>query len=390
MWRRSINSKKGVEGMSKRGSRGFTLIEATISMTLLVIVLALSLTVLFNMKSFAERQELFALPRQTARRAIEYLSSKIMSAGDQNSPLNRSVTSPSAIMVQYASAHGPENSCADNVADANLADLNTDIFSINLPQGGIRLNAPDWSAGSPIAPIPLKLEYGFGCPNSATNLQDFENLTGYDAATGRSAVLTLVSSDGAWSTYQITDYQAGSNSASCGMPTPAFNVIGNSSYPGGIDPPGGRPGLANVVVAANQFMSFRVRQGSLEQKLGLIDSTIDNPGANFTQLLDSVEDMQVAYIYWDGTVLDGAAGFPTQAGPTTDPTALPAADVVNVRGLRITIVARSPRAIPNQIFSHQRPINVEDHVWPANTPADNFYRYRLTATVMIRNRMLGD
>ncbi len=377
--------------MSRRGSRGFTLIEATISMMLLVIVLSLSLTILFEMKSFAERQELFALPRQTARRAIDYLSSKIMSAGDQDSPLNRSVTSPSAIMVAYNSPMGQVNACLDNVANAAIADANTDMFSINIPQGGIRLVASNWpSGGSQSAPSPLTLEYGFGCPNNAANLQAFQELTGYDAGSGQSAVLTLVSDTGSWSTYQITDYQPGANPNPCGMAIPAFSVAGNSSFPGGIDPPGGRPTLVNVTVATNQFMSFRVRQGILEQKMGLFNPNTDAPGGNFTQLLDGVQDMQVAYIYWDGTVLNGAAGFPTQAGPTTDPTVAPATDAINIRGLRITIVGISPRPIPNQIFAHQRPIDAEDHIWPAVTPADNFYRYRLTATVMIRNRMLGD
>ncbi len=66
--------------------RGFTLIEATISMALLLIVLLMSMTFLISMRTFSQRQEMFAQPRQSARRALDYLSYYLRGATDMNYP----------------------------------------------------------------------------------------------------------------------------------------------------------------------------------------------------------------------------------------------------------------------------------------------------------------
>ena len=64
--------------------RGFTLIEVTVSLTILVVVLVLSMTLLWSMQGFAKRQKQFAEPRQTARRAMDYVASKLRAATDGN------------------------------------------------------------------------------------------------------------------------------------------------------------------------------------------------------------------------------------------------------------------------------------------------------------------
>ena len=51
-----------------------SLSEAMVSLLILTIVMIVALTLLFSMKSFAERQQVKTAPRQTSRRAIDYLA----------------------------------------------------------------------------------------------------------------------------------------------------------------------------------------------------------------------------------------------------------------------------------------------------------------------------
>ena len=55
-------------------SRGFTLIEALVSVLILSVVMIVALTLLVSMRSFAAKQQAFTAPRQSARSAIDYLS----------------------------------------------------------------------------------------------------------------------------------------------------------------------------------------------------------------------------------------------------------------------------------------------------------------------------
>jgi hypothetical protein len=163
-------------------------------------------------------------------------------------------------------------------------------------------------------------------------------------------------------------------------------------------------------------ISFRVLTDSvdgvpkLQQKLGLFDPNTDNPGTLFTNVLENVEDLQVAYVY-SQTAAAGANGLvwntasqtigsdavrcptpgcdthvPFQGGPTG---ALPPLDIQNVIGLRFSVTGRSPllpigaRKLTSR---HFRPAS-EDH---AGAPlSDQFDHYRATATLMLRNRIPG-
>ena len=88
-----------------RAARGFTLLEAMVSLLLLVIVLIVAMTMLFQMRAFAERQQYFMLPRQAARRAADYLSYYFAGASD----------------VNYVDSHAPEPERADHVLQPRAA-----------------------------------------------------------------------------------------------------------------------------------------------------------------------------------------------------------------------------------------------------------------------------
>jgi hypothetical protein len=224
-----------------------------------------------------------------------------------------------------------------------------------------------------------------GCGTSdddTSNMAMFKALTGCCDAFGNSPVLTLVDSKGNWDYFMITGYQK--SYCSSGY----IHVTANHGNSLGVNPPGGpaleQPAYIQVGVFYN---TFRVKNGELQQKSGLFDP--GNPDAGFVTLLNHVEDLQVAYIYDNGGIWNTATQTLTTAGqvPTQSGIAGGYPDVASVQGLRLTIVGRSDR-LPVTMLSrdkYARPA-AENH---AGGQADRFYHYRLTDTVMIRNRMLG-
>jgi hypothetical protein len=223
-------------------------------------------------------------------------------------------------------------------------------------------------------------------------MQMFKQATGYDS--GKSAVLTVYDNAGNWTYYQITDYQGCDCTGSAGDSKNIIHVVANPGQSDGINPPGG-PSTLNFPVflgGSVTYQTFRVLNSQLQQKTGFINNT-DNPGTAFTPLLDNIEDMQVAWIFNDGTVWDDSTGhqlpttgqIPSQRGQGAGGTGN-TYDVTNVVGMRISITAVASTPVANQVFSHYfRPAS-EDRAAGAN---DKFYHHRLTATVMVRNRMLG-
>ena len=138
------------------------------------------------------------------------------------------------------------------------------------------------------------------------------------------------------------------------------------------------------LVTGLQVISFRVLTDDvdglpkLQQKLGLFDPSTDNPGTDFTNVMENVEDLQVAYMYsqdaaaganglvWNTGYVDGlgvrhdqtidiltgpgcgalpAPGcgthVPFQAGPNFG-AAPPPLDITNVIGVRVSVTGRSP------------------------------------------------
>jgi hypothetical protein len=422
-----------------------------ISLLLLVIVLIVAMTMLFQMRAFAERQQYFMLPRQAARRATDYLSYYIAGASDLN--YVSSPQSPNALITYYnlgnpafltqasynnltgnetnpgpASNNGPLG--ASGLRPANTStkwgDIGTDVITMMAPFNPSRYQIfPPFPAFGTAKD--LFLNFRVGCPDDVANRKAFQTATGFDGT--QSALLTLVDVNGNWSYVRIPSagYQT---DALCSDKTGQNIHITVDTASGTLPaPPHGAAAFTDPVylVAGLQVISFRVLTDSvdglpkLQQKLGLFDPSTDNPYppagnpvAAFTNVLENVEDLQVAYVY-ARTAAAGAPGppangalvwntayqtiasdatrcpspgcdthVPFQAGPTG---VLPPLDIQNVIGLRFSVTGRSPllpigaRKLTTQ---HFRPAS-EDHA--AATVSDQFDHYRATATLMLRNRI---
>jgi hypothetical protein len=422
-----------------------------ISLLLLVIVLIVAMTMLFQMRAFAERQQYFMLPRQAARRAIDYLSYYIAGASDLNYVVANQ-PSPNALITYYnlgtpafltqASYNnltgtetnpGPASNNkplgASGLRPANTSttwgDLGTDIITMVAP-----FNPSRYQVQAPFPPPPLDtnkdlwLNFRVGCGTSddAANLKAFQAATGFDGT--QSALLMLVDVNGNWSYVQIpvAGYQTDGKCIDNSGANIHIKVdTASATLPA---PPHGVATFTNPVylVAGLQVISFRVLTDSvdgipkLQQKLGLFDPSTDNPGTAFTNVLENVEDLQVAYVYartaaqgangpvWNtasqvisATALAGsptsvlactlpecANHVPSQAGPAT---AAPPLDIQNVIGLRFSVTGRSPllpMGSQKLTIPHFRPAS-EDHA--AAVVSDQFDHYRATATLLLRNRI---
>jgi len=462
---------------SRRRVRGFTLLEAMISLLLLVIVLIVAMTMLFQMRAFAERQQYFMLPRQAARRATDYLSYYFAGASDVNY-VDSTHPSPNALIMyynlngavtqaSYNNLTGTETLNAPRVVPANPPVIPTAISSTNFGDIGtdiITMVSP-FSPGryQVWAPFPTPLGSGkdlffnfrVGCGvglDDVANLAAFTAATGFDAVTG-SALLMLVDRNGSWSYVRIPS--GGLGASNCSDVTAGsfknIHVTADTASAALPAPPNGVASLTDPVylVTGLQVISFRVLTDSvdgvpkLQQKLGLFDPNTDNPYPPigsvlpaFTNVMENVEDLQVAYVYsqdaaagtgidkslvWNtaSQTIDPAAPgcgalpapgcdthVPFQAGPNFG-LAIPPLDISNVIGVRFSVTGRSPllpigaRQLTNidvkeklstTTSLHFRPAS-EDHkvtpdpiqsTWPLY---DQYDHYRATATLMLRNRI---
>jgi type II secretory pathway pseudopilin PulG len=447
--------------------RGFTLAEALVSLTLLVIVMVTSMTMLFQMSAFAERQQVVTAPRQTARRALDYLTYFTSGAADTNLQDLR-YPNPNALVMWYDSAGVTTQASYNNVTNQNLANLGTDIFSVAMPNNPRQIFVSSWPqilvSSQPVASS-FWVNFSEGCPvtgrqvpsgcaslGDACNLILFQNLTGMHAvgAGQQSNLLQLYDSTGRWTYGVINGYNPNTNlncAAAALTPDIAQQVIQVNFLPGGAAyspgsyahvalPHAEVPTLTPPIWLAGgvEYRSFRVIRAdvndanspsNLEQKIGLFDAAHDNPyppansGAPaFTPIIENVEDLQVAYIIRNDTTgtIDiqntvtqtfpaGDNQIPQQAGPVGG-TPVDGRDVVFVQGIRLSIIGRSPGTslFGTKLTSlkgttlHTRPA-VEDHaaaaqdtgVWDPTRRSYRLYdRYRQTATLFLKNRMLGN
>jgi Prokaryotic N-terminal methylation motif len=457
MWR---SSRSNPEPRRSSPARGFTLLEAMVSLLLLVIVLIVAMTMLFQMRAFAERQQYFMLPRQAARRAADYLSFYFAGASDVNY-VDSTRPSPNALIMQYnlngvltqasynnltgSNATEPGNSVlpASGLRPANTStafgDIGTDVITMVSPfdPGRYQAFAP-FPALGPNVDLWFNFRAGCNCtPPACIAANDTANRTAFQAATGfdgtQSALLMLVDRAGAWSYVRIP---AAGYVADAGIPCNDVTTFRNvhvtvdtasATLPA---PPNGIAGLTDPVflVTGLQVISFRVLTDSvdglpkLQQKLGLFDPATDNPGAAFTNVMESVEDLQVAYMYSQNAALGAGnnplvwntssqtinlgcpapgCNIPFQAGPSGAP---PPLDISNVIGVRVSVTGRSPllplaaqkltdvgttEDLSTTTSAHFRPAS-EDHpvTMVGLKPAyDLFDHYRATATLMLRNRI---
>ena len=412
---------------SSSGRRGFTLMEAMVSLTILVIVMVVMLTLLFSMRSFAERLQTRLIPRQTSRQSINYLGFYVEGAADLN-PLGNNpnalvmwqvgATDNSLIQVTYNNLTGTEQGNAvlpaTGLMPANTSttfgDIGTDLITLAVPTDPTSVPVAIWPGNQHAGT--LDFNYSAGCPDDTRNLQMFQEATGF-LGTGNqtsSPILTLVDSMGNWVYYQITGYQ-GSTCSNLGGTNKIVHAVmtpGQSA----VNIPSGHPNLVSPVslMTGVRYVSFRVKGGNLQQKQGFFDPA--NPDAGFSSIVEDVEDLQIAYIY-------GAAPDPTKPNvytyntstdlipATVTPYGVPlqaglnsvqvptAWDITNVQGLRISISSRSKALRLTSLRLSQRVAETINNFRPAvedraKGPVDGFDHYRATTTLMIRNRMLGN
>lgn len=457
MWLSSARDSQSRRASRRRAQRGFTMIEAMVSLILLVMVLSLSMSLLFSMRSFAERTQYNVQPRQTARRAVDYLTYHISGAADLNYAFNQNhfYGQPNAIVTFYTPSDAARNvitqASFNNFSGSetsggqsnvitpssgtdkttNWGDLDTDLVTLSVIDNAQTTKAVVWPGDRTSA---VFFNYRAGCSvSNAVNLQLFQQATGYNAVTGRSGLLMLFDEAGAWDYYRIGTY----TSSNCANPENVISVTGQAA--GYETAPSGTPVLTKPTLATGvSFVSFRVRKPTdssgnptgppnLEQKLGLFDPLCDKPTPNvgcpaigFTPIMEGIENLQIAYLFGDGTFRNGLGttlggrGVPSQAGPCAaasatctfglingpnpaNPTTTLSTDVTNVVGLRVSVIARSP-ALPIGArslsegtlgFRMQRPALEDSSAGPMATANDDWFeRYRLTTNILLRNRNL--
>jgi hypothetical protein len=246
----------------------------------------------------------------------------------------------------------------------------------------------------------------------------------------------LVDQKGRWSYLSIPSLSYAGAASNCADVTTGKNIhvktdTASVTLPA---PPNGVAGMTDPVylVAGLQVISFRVLTDSvdgvpkLQQKLGLFDPTTDNPGTSFTNVMENVEDLQIAYMYaqdaatgphglvWNtqSQTIDvdapGCGGLPPpgcdrhvpfQGGPNFGAIP-PAIDIANVIAVRFSVTGRSPLlslavrkmtnvdvkgSLATTSSQHFRPKS-EDHDVTDPPQYDRYDHYRATATLMLRNR----
>lgn len=417
-----------------RRTRGFTLVEATISLLILSVVMIVALTLLVSMRSFAAKQQSFTAPRQTARSAVDYLTFFAAGASDQNVEQGNpnallmwaSFGTSTAATLRQASF----NNLTAAQATAGFGDEGTDIVTFAVPTSPVRMPIAAWDPAD-VAGTQMAVNYTAGCStDDAANLASFRAATGARTIAGKeqSGLLTAQDDAGRWRYVQITDYVS-SDCAAAGGTDEVIRVLVTPGQTAQLHPPGGWRGDLEepfYLIGGIDFTSFRVRNRNLEQKTSGVDGSgryspgIFDPGCDgtvaaagcpsigFNPVVENVEDLQVAYVYLDGTIWNTAVQVLATAAPDgtasnvpeqgTTGTALGARDVAGVRALRISVIARSnpmdigSRGLSADVSSGRfRRVALEDHpAGPPDTIAGGvFDRYRLTTTILLRNRMLG-
>ena len=293
----------------------------------------------------------------------------------------------------------------------------TDIISLAVPVNPVVIPVLYGAWAGFNTPSTTSLTYTAGCAvSSAQNNVLFKRATGAhpDPASPASTISDLLiakDATGNWGYYRISSYDAAPDCTRAGA---QIQVVSNMAATSRIENPAAvQPPLFDPVslVAGIQFVSFRVRQSAagvlnLEQKQGIFDPSTDNPGTAFFPIVEDVEDLQVAWLY-NQPLAGGATIFATSTQPFdsgTVPGGVPpqggqggdaAYDVTRVAGLRISIVARSrPLRMTTLKLTTQRTATrlnfrpaVEDRTAGA---IDGFDHQRITTTLMLRNRMLGN
>ncbi len=351
MWRTSNASTRS----SRRagGRRGFSLIEAVVSLFILVVVMVMTFSLLSSMSAFAERQATFTLPRQSARRAASYLTYYLAGASDLNFSRFRdtpNLNSPAALITSYRlngavvqstynNLTGAETGNAVTVAgkETSFGDLGTDVVTVAFPESAIKIRIVEWTTAGLVS-----LNYAAGCDGSggedAANLSLFKTLTG--DGPGARPLLPVLGDNGRWTYLQIKTYlDAVPGTTGCSekaktppkviqvqtMLTADAGFTTADPVPPVVTPPAAGtlpPELVEpiVLLAGVRHVSFRVKGSRLEQKAGLFDPNQDNPypadpaAIRFLPIMEDVEDFQLSYLFDVAGELRQQGGDPLAGG----------------------------------------------------------------------------
>jgi type II secretory pathway pseudopilin PulG len=425
---------------SDRVERGFTLIEVAVALLSLVLILVLSAQLLFATRRAALRQQLQVEARQVGRAAVDYVTYQLRGATDlagESVPRN-----PLAILswvwmgnlpggaTEFPQCGDPGNhdgGCTqrsyNNVTDAALADVGTDIITVSRTDANVRITPINWGGGA-FQAANVYWRFDYGCPqtgastwgtNDTGNYDLFKDYTGCCLPNGWSQPMVLIDGTGNTMFYQITDYKDTDNADTCtnidgqcqvGDPHkdpdvpdgPCMFVVSNPGS-SALNLPGGQRDLQRPVsmLAGVRFIALRVCRGWLEQKQGIFDPTADGAGgANacdsagwnqppWTPLLPNIEDLQIAYSFSSGNIFNNLAGnrmntvnnVPMQG--TTN-----ALDATAVLGFRVSVTARSSAEVELEGKVPEVRPALEDRA--AGTAQTRFYYYPVSAGAMIRNR----
>lgn len=391
----------------------------------LVIILTVSTQLMFAMRRGVVRQQLQVEARQGARAAADYTAMLLRGCTD----FNRAGANAGAILTYLTKgSKGASQVCPggddcyqvsyNNVTSADyaaaggiIANLGTDILTFARPADTQVLDVMRWpgwqhAANARFDAKPTCRQNG---NNAEAAFQAFKLATGEHDDT--SNPLLLIDDNGNWAFYQITNYGSFSGSDCTAdnnqcrdpqddPPVPdgqliCFKVQASPGASDGINPPSGQPTLQNPkLMIGVRYASLRVRTDPatgvpwLEQKDGIFDPDQDNPGTNFIPILPNIEDLQIAWVFNNGTILNDATHPITAADGVPQANTAPVAgdDVRQVAGFRVTVTARAAQPMPIEVARFVRPA-AEDHV--AGTTRDSVYRYQISANAMIRNRVVG-
>lgn len=221
--------------------RGFSLIEVLVALALTVVIMIMAGQLLISMKRSADRIWLNTEPRQLARRGSEYIAHYVRTASD----FNEAKGNPAAILTWLKDgSNNPVQVAHNNVSNANLADVGTDIICVGHPINNFQVLLSKWPGHQHAANA--NWIFNLGCPDSSANMTLFKQLTGYDPTTKMSAPIPVFDSSGNWVFYQITNYLEGSNGKCCdGFPATdaEIHITANPGKSDALNPPAGHPGL---------------------------------------------------------------------------------------------------------------------------------------------------
>ena len=265
-------------------SRGFTLLEAMVSLLLLVIIIIVAMTMLFQMRAFAERQQYFMMPRQAARRATDYLSYYIAGASDLNyNTTDPTQQCPNALITHYNSGGAltqasfnnltgnpgvePGNSilAASGLRPANrsttFGDIGTDTITLVAPFNPSRYQV---FAPFPALAANADLFLNFRAAAERATRRTWPRSRPRRASTARRARSSCSSTrSGSWTYVRIpaAGYDDTITLASCADVATYKNIHIQVDTTGAtLAPPFGSAGLTDPVylVAGLQVISFRV------------------------------------------------------------------------------------------------------------------------------------